>query len=87
MDPLIKDQELARSYLRGERDGELFGQPEQSRVVAPKGSVQDLHTKAAQHGILKIHGQRGLTATGGLKLLSVIGSDLQDFPTYEQVIS
>ena len=87
MDPLIKDQELARSYLRGERDEELFDQQEHSRVIAPKGSVQDLHLKASLHGILKIHGQRGLTATGGLKLIGVIGSDLQDFPTYEQVIS
>jgi hypothetical protein len=86
MDPLTKDRELACSYLRGERDEELFAQSA-PKVVAPKGSAQTLRNSARKHQVLKLHGQRGLSTTGGVKLLEVVGSDVKDFPSFEEVTS
>lgn len=87
MDPLVADRELARSYLRGDHDEELFAQSSVSGVVAPKGAAHSLEDCAKNLGVLKLHGQRGLTAKGGLKLLEMVGEDVKAFPSFEEVMS
>jgi hypothetical protein len=87
MEPLQKDQELARSYLRGDRDEELFAQTPAQNVVTPKGSMQALQNSAKANGVLKIHGQRGLTALGGKKLLETVGKDVKGFPSFDEIMS